>query len=84
VHAIRITSLEEKLACLRRGKKRKAILNPNKRFITLSEVLAAREDILKKGSEKKPVIVNDSFLEELGLELKAGLVIKVREETIAP
>lgn len=50
-HEIRIASLEEEAARLKRGKKRKAIPNPNRRFMTLSEALAGGEAIpkLKKG-----------------------------------
>ncbi|OBS17237.1 hypothetical protein FPOA_12264 [Fusarium poae] len=39
-HTQRIASLEEELARLKRGKKRKAVPNPNKRFMTLGETLA--------------------------------------------
>jgi len=42
---IRIVNLEEELARLKRGKKRKAIPNPNRRFIQIGEALAAREPI---------------------------------------
>jgi len=41
----RITALEEEVARLTRGKKRKAIPNPNRRFIQISEALAAGEEI---------------------------------------
>ncbi|ENH66576.1 hypothetical protein FOC1_g10000933 [Fusarium oxysporum f. sp. cubense race 1] len=37
----RIASLEEEVGRLSRGKKRKAIPNPNKRFMTLAEALVA-------------------------------------------
>ncbi|KAK8073176.1 hypothetical protein PG994_004075 [Apiospora phragmitis] len=36
-----IASLQEELDRLKRGKKRKAVTNPNRRFITVSEALAA-------------------------------------------
>lgn len=39
----RIASLEEEVARLTRTKKRKAIPNPNKRFMTLGEALASEE-----------------------------------------
>ncbi|OBS16486.1 hypothetical protein FPOA_12888 [Fusarium poae] len=42
-HTQRIASLEEELARLKRGKKRKAVPNPNKRFMTLGETLAVVE-----------------------------------------
>ncbi|KAG6979492.1 hypothetical protein FocnCong_v010415 [Fusarium oxysporum f. sp. conglutinans] len=44
-HTLRIASLEEELARLKRGKKRKAVPNPNKRFMTLGETLAGAEAI---------------------------------------
>ncbi|EGU87113.1 hypothetical protein FOXB_02368, partial [Fusarium oxysporum f. sp. conglutinans Fo5176] len=40
-----IASLEEEVGRLSRGKKRKAIPNPNKRFITLAEALVAGDTI---------------------------------------
>ena len=49
-HEVRITSLEEEVAHLMRGKKRRAIPNPNRHFITLSEALAAGEAIPEVGS----------------------------------
>jgi hypothetical protein len=39
-HTQRIASLEEELARLKRGKKRKTVPNPNERFMTLGETLA--------------------------------------------
>ncbi|KAJ0128034.1 hypothetical protein HZ326_28864 [Fusarium oxysporum f. sp. albedinis] len=44
-HTLRIASLEEELARLKRGKKRKAVPNPNKRFMALGETLAGKESI---------------------------------------
>ncbi|KAK8074017.1 DDE superfamily endonuclease domain-containing protein [Apiospora phragmitis] len=41
-----IALLQEELDRLKRGKKRKAVTNPNRRFITVSEALAAGEPIL--------------------------------------
>ncbi|KAK2685201.1 hypothetical protein QWA68_016044 [Fusarium oxysporum] len=41
----RIASLEEEVSRLSRGKKRKAIPNPNKRFMTLAEALVAGDAI---------------------------------------
>ncbi|EXL90177.1 hypothetical protein FOIG_16558 [Fusarium odoratissimum NRRL 54006] len=43
----RIASLEEEVGRLSRGKKRKAIPNPNKRFMTLAEALVTGETISK-------------------------------------
>jgi hypothetical protein len=41
----RIASLEEGVGRLSRGKKRKAIPNPNKKFMTLAEALVAGDTI---------------------------------------
>jgi hypothetical protein len=41
----RIASLEEEVGRLSRGKKRKAIPNPNKKFMTLAEALVAGDTI---------------------------------------
>lgn len=83
-HAMRIAGLEEELARSKRGKKRKAVPNPNKRFVTLSEALAAGEVTTEKGSQKKLAVVDDSSSEESGSESEAASVIEVREETIPP
>jgi hypothetical protein len=67
--AIRITALEEELARLTRSKKRRAIPNPNRRFMEIGEALAAGEPIpnFKKGPqgqkraqiEEEVVVVED-------------------------
>ncbi|EXK77134.1 hypothetical protein FOQG_18150 [Fusarium oxysporum f. sp. raphani 54005] len=41
----RVAGLEEEAGRLNRGKKRKAIPNPNKRFVTLAEALAAGDTV---------------------------------------
>ncbi|RKK95538.1 hypothetical protein BFJ70_g17683, partial [Fusarium oxysporum] len=43
VQNARITGLEEQMAQVQRGKKRKAVPNPNRRFMALAETLAAGE-----------------------------------------
>ncbi|KAL2888945.1 hypothetical protein HOO65_030446 [Ceratocystis lukuohia] len=83
-YAMRIAGLEEQLACLKRGKKRKALPNPNKRFMTLSEALVAEESLSKKESEKKLVVVNDSSSKESGPESEAASVVEVSEKSIPP
>ena len=62
------------MARLKRGKKRKAIPNPNRRFMTLSEALAAGEAIPEVGGQVEPVMV-DSDSEE---DVEVALVIEVR------
>jgi hypothetical protein len=83
-HAVEIASLKEELARLKRGKKRKVIPNPNRRFMSLSEALAAAEDIPEKGSEIKAVVVESDSSEESVSEAEAASVIVVREETESP
>jgi hypothetical protein len=63
-HHVRITSLEEEVARLKRGKKRKAIPNPNRRFIALSEALVSSETIPRRGGQEDPIVVVESELEE--------------------
>jgi len=62
------------VARLKRGKKRKAIPNPNRRFMTLSEALAAGKAIPEVGDQAEPVMV-DSDSEE---DVEVALVIEVR------
>ncbi|KAJ0130103.1 Uncharacterized protein HZ326_26799 [Fusarium oxysporum f. sp. albedinis] len=62
-HTQRIARLEEELARLTRGKKRKAVPNPNKRFMTLGETLAASKSqnqrlALSSKSERKTYPTN--------------------------
>jgi hypothetical protein len=54
-HTLRIASLEEELARLKRGKKRKAVPNPNKRFMTLGDTLAGKESIPEGATHYTPV-----------------------------
>jgi DDE superfamily endonuclease len=64
-HTSRIASLEEEVARLKRGKKRRAIPNPNRRFMQLSEILAASEDTLRVSNQEEPIIVGSESEEEL-------------------
>ncbi|KAF4440562.1 hypothetical protein F53441_12267 [Fusarium austroafricanum] len=81
-HTQRIASLEEELARLKRGKKRKAVPNPNKRFMTLGETLAGKESIPEGATRYMPVGVEFVSLSEQESESEAGSVIEVREENI--
>ncbi|KAF4950245.1 hypothetical protein FSARC_13262 [Fusarium sarcochroum] len=54
-HTQRIASLEEELDRLKRGKKRKAVPNPNKRFMTLGETIAGKESIPEGATPYTPV-----------------------------
>ena len=63
-HHVRIASLEEEVARLKRGKKRKAIPNPNRRFMALSEALVSGEAIPGRGGQGDPIVVVESESEE--------------------
>jgi hypothetical protein len=52
------------VARLKRGKKRRAIPNPNSRFITLSEVLAAGKAIPSITEKEKDVILVEEDVDE--------------------
>ncbi|KAJ0130791.1 hypothetical protein HZ326_26113 [Fusarium oxysporum f. sp. albedinis] len=80
-HTLRIASLEEELARLKRGKKRKAVPNPNKRFMALGETLAGKESIPEGATQNMPVVVESVCSSEQESESEAGSVIEVREET---
>ncbi|KAJ3469827.1 hypothetical protein MRS44_003892 [Fusarium solani] len=82
-HTMRIASLEEELARLKRGKKRKAVPNPNKRFMTLGETLAGGEAIAEEETQNMPVVVESVCSGEEESESEAGSVIEVREETMS-
>ena len=79
VYSTKIASLEEEVARLKRGKKRKAIPNPNRRFITLSEALAAGEAIPEVECQIEPII-EDSDVEEdeVVSEVEIASVIETR------
>ncbi|KAF5263353.1 hypothetical protein FOXYS1_5900 [Fusarium oxysporum] len=64
----RIASLEEEVSRLSRGKKRKAIPNPNKRFITLAEALVAGETISGANQEIKEADAVEDVIEVGGIE----------------
>ncbi|OBS15188.1 hypothetical protein FPOA_13930 [Fusarium poae] len=81
-HTQRIASLEEELARLKRGKKRKAVPNPNKRFMTLGETLAGKESIPEGATRYTPIGVEFISSSEQESASEAGSVIEVREENI--
>ena len=60
----RIATLEEEVARLKRGKKRKAIPNPNRRFMTLAEALASDKATLKVGDNEMFVVADTNLDEE--------------------
>jgi hypothetical protein len=60
----RITGLEEQMAQVRRGRKRKAVPNPNRRFMALAEALAA-EEALPDSEEAEIEMVVDEEVESV-------------------
>jgi hypothetical protein len=82
VHTQGIASLEEELARLKRGKKRKAVSNPNRRFITLGETLAVGEAIPEGETQNESVVVESVCSDERELESEASSGIEVREEAV--
>jgi hypothetical protein len=81
VHTVKIASLEEEVARLKRGKKRRAIPNPNRRFITLSEALAQGEPIPKVRAQIEPVVVDSESSEEVASEVEKD---SLRAESVEP
>lgn len=75
-HATRITNLEE-VACLKKRKKRKAIPNPNKRFIALSKLLAAGESVPTVESQTELPTVNSNEEEAVVSDAEVAEVVKV-------
>ncbi|OBS14998.1 hypothetical protein FPOA_14026 [Fusarium poae] len=78
-HTQRIASLEEELARLKRGKKRKAVPNPNKRFMTLGETLAGKESIPEGATRYTPIGVEFISSSEQESASEAGSVIESQE-----
>ena len=68
----RIASLEEKVARLERGKKRRAIPNPNRRFITLADALASDKATLRVGDQEMFVVEDTDSEEEVGSEAETA------------
>ncbi|TXB97920.1 hypothetical protein FocTR4_00017035 [Fusarium oxysporum f. sp. cubense] len=71
VQNARITGLEEQMAQLRRGKKRKAVPNPNRRYKTLTEALTTREDLPDSKEAEIEVDVDEEV--ESVIEVGVGL-----------
>ncbi|KAF4334743.1 hypothetical protein FBEOM_11425 [Fusarium beomiforme] len=69
VQNARITGLEEQMAQVRRGKKRKAVPNPNRRFMALSETLAAGEAL----SDSKEAEIEVDVDEEVESVIEVGV-----------
>jgi hypothetical protein len=75
IHTVRIASLEEQVARLTRGKKKRAIPNPNRRFMSLGEALACSETTSKARDQDQvePIAVDSESEEEVASEVEAAL-----------
>ncbi|KFA78093.1 hypothetical protein S40288_10308 [Stachybotrys chartarum IBT 40288] len=67
-HIRDLASLEEEVGRLNRGKKRKAIPNPNKKFMTLAEALAAGDTIFEPIQATRESEIIEDAIEVGGLE----------------
>lgn len=70
-HTARIASLEEEVECLQRRKKRKAVPNPNRKFITVAEALGTSQAVetpILQAPGDETIIVADSDSESDALE----------------
>ena len=81
----RITSLEEEVGRLSRGKKRKAIPNPNKKFMTLAEALIAGDTISEPNQATAEADVSSSgdlhlLLEETCQDRDVGMRPKLGKD----
>jgi hypothetical protein len=64
----RVASLEEEVGRLSRGKKRKAVPNPNRKFMTLAEALVAGEAIPQTSQAAAETEVVEDVIEVGGAE----------------
>jgi hypothetical protein len=84
----RIAALEAEVAKLQKTRKRKAIPNPNKRFILLSEALASNEPITEDGEPIEAPGVEEEDSEEDSEEvIEDEIMVEVdesAEESEAP
>lgn len=76
-HAVKIAGLEEKVSRLERGKKRKAIPNPNRRFMTLGDALAAGEVIREGGRQIESDVVDSDPEDDVESDVEMASVIEV-------
>ncbi|KAG6996472.1 hypothetical protein FOFC_07489 [Fusarium oxysporum] len=80
VQNARITGLEEQMAQLRRGKKRKAVPNPNRRFMALAESLATGEALPDSKGAEIEVDVDEEV--ESVIEVGVGLEDERDDSTV--
>ena len=75
----RVASLEEEVGRLSRGKKRRAIPNPNRKFIILAEALAASDTISRSNEAIKEAEAIKEVIEVGGVEEDKGLDLEAEE-----
>jgi hypothetical protein len=75
----RVTSLEEEVGRLSRGKKRKAIPNPNKKFMTLAEALVVGNNISEPDQTAEESEAVEEVIEVGGVEEDKGLNSEAEE-----
>jgi uncharacterized coiled-coil protein SlyX len=80
VQNARITGLEEQMAQLRRGKKRKAVPNPDRRFMALAESLATGEALPDSKGAEIEVDVDEEV--ESVIEVGVGLEDEREDSTV--
>ncbi|KAG6989244.1 hypothetical protein FocnCong_v021111 [Fusarium oxysporum f. sp. conglutinans] len=68
----RVASLEEEVGRLSRGKKRRAIPNPNRKFITLAEALVAGDTISRSNEAIEEAEAVEEVIEVGGVEEDEG------------
>ncbi|RYC79190.1 hypothetical protein BFJ63_vAg17935 [Fusarium oxysporum f. sp. narcissi] len=68
----RIAGLEERMAQVRRGRKRKAVPNPNRRFMTLAEALATGEALHDSKAADIEVDVDENVESVIEVVLNVG------------
>jgi hypothetical protein len=66
--SLRVASLEEEVGRLNRGKKRKAIPNPNRKFMTLAETLVAGDAISEPNQAVEEIEAVEEVIEVGGVE----------------
>ncbi|TVY62580.1 hypothetical protein Focb16_v004156 [Fusarium oxysporum f. sp. cubense] len=75
----RVASLEEEVGRLSRGKKRKAIPNPNRKFMTLAEALVVGNTISEPDQAAEEIEAVEDVIEVGGVEEDEGLNSEAEE-----
>jgi hypothetical protein len=78
-----VASLEEEVGRLGRGKKRKAIPNPNRKFMTLAEAIVAGDAIPEPHQAAEETEAVEEVIEVGGVEENEGSNSKAEELPVA-